>query len=245
MIRLIVSLCLAFLIAATLGCAASGAGGREVPVVQGDNGCVPAVIEATAGEKLDLRVKNETGNTYEIEGIDGTNLEEVLVPEGRSRSIGYRVPETGGVSKLKCYVPGGVSTIIEIRAGEGVISATEDDAADDREADASRADATVNVSLVDYAVIPDVDTIDAGTVRFAATNDSGSLVHELAVLTVNTDGSLENLGEIEDIAPGEGGAITVDLEPGSYQLACLLIPGEAGSTRDHYQEGMWTAFTAE
>jgi hypothetical protein len=77
-----------------------------VDVTQGDDGCTPAVIEATPGEKLDLRVKNETGGTYEIEGIDGTNLEEVLVPENRERSIGYNVPDEGGTHKVKCYVPG-------------------------------------------------------------------------------------------------------------------------------------------
>lgn len=245
MFRLISAAGLAFLALVTLGCAASGAGGREVQVVQSDDGCTPAVIDATPGEKLDLRVKNETGNIYEVEGIDGTNLEEVLVPEGRTRSVGFSVPNSGGVSKVKCYVPGGVSTIIEIRAGEGTVSDSGDDGADARESEAPEADATVKVSLIEYEVIPDVDTLSAGTVRFEATNDSGSLVHELAILRVATDGSLEPLGEIEDIAPGDSVAITVELEPGRYQLACLLVPGEAGSTRDHYQEGMWTLFTVE
>lgn len=71
------------------------------------------------------------------------------------------------------------------------------------------------------------------------------LVHELAVLRVEEDGSLENMGEIEDIAAGQGGTVTIELEPGDYQLACLLVPGEADSTTDHYQEGMYTEFTVE
>jgi uncharacterized cupredoxin-like copper-binding protein len=244
-IRLILSVCLVAAAIATLGCAASGAGGREVQVAQGDDGCTPLVIEATPGEKLDLRVKNETGNTYEVEGIDGTNLEEVLVPEGRTRSVGYRVPDSGGVGKVKCYTPGGVSTIIEIRAGDGTTSTDAGDSGGRDVTEAPDADATVTVSLVEYEVLPDVRSVEAGTVLFKATNDSGSLVHELAILRVESDGSLETLGEIEDLDFGAEGAIVVDLEPGRYQLACLLIPGEAGSETDHYQEGMWTEFTAE
>jgi uncharacterized cupredoxin-like copper-binding protein len=245
MFRLTLSACFALTIVVTLGCAAGGAGGREVQVLQSDDGCAPAVIEAAPGEKLDLRVKNETGTTYEIEGIDGTKLEEVQVPEGLTRSIGYSVPEGDGVSKVKCYVPGGASTIIEIRAGAGAISSGRDDASE-RATDAPQADATVvAVSLIEYKVTPDVDSVDAGTVRFKAANDSRSMVHELAILKVKSDGSLEALGEIEHIDPGAGGNMTVDLEPGRYQLACLLVPGEAGSTKDHYLEGMWTWFTVK
>jgi uncharacterized cupredoxin-like copper-binding protein len=53
------------------------------------------------------------------------------------------------------------------------------------------------------------------------------------------------MGEIEDIDPGAGGSIVIDLPAGDYQLACVLVPGEAGSTVDHYQQGMWTEFTVE
>jgi hypothetical protein len=102
-----------------LGCGASGAGGREVNITQADDGCTPTSIEATPGEKLNLVVKNDTGDIYEIEGIEGAKLEEVIVPEGRTRSIGYDVPDSGGTSKVKCYVPGGPATIIEVRAGRG------------------------------------------------------------------------------------------------------------------------------
>lgn len=183
-------------------------------------------------------------DSYEIEGIEGTNLEEVLVPEGLTRSIGYSVPEGDSISKVKCYVPGGASTIIEIRAGPGAVSTGRDDATE-RETEAPQAAATVAVSLIEYKVTPDVDNVDAGMVQFKATNDSKSMVHELAILKVKSDGSLQALGEIEHIDPGASGNMTVDLEPGRYQLACLLVPGEAGSTKDHYHEGMWTWFTVK
>ena len=96
-------------------CASSGAGGREVTIVQKDDGCAPASIAVKPGEKLKLVVKNESSRDYEIEGIEGTKLEELVVPAGKTRTPGYTVPEAGGTHKLKCYVPGGVSTIIELQ----------------------------------------------------------------------------------------------------------------------------------
>ena len=98
-----------------VACASSGAGGREVTIVQKDDGCAPASIAVKPGEKLKLVVKNESSRDYEIEGIEGTKLEELVVPAGKTRTPGYTVPEAGGTNKLKCYVPGGVSTIIELQ----------------------------------------------------------------------------------------------------------------------------------
>ncbi len=226
-------------------CAASGAGGRPVAVTQLDDGCAPTVIEAIPGEKLDLRVKNETGKTYEIEGIDGTNLQEVLVPEGRERSVGFNVPDSGGTFNVKCYVPGGVSTIIEIRAGEGSAAATDDSGRNDGDASLGPSDTTVSVGLREWAIDPDTSSVAAGAIRFDAINESTTLVHEVAVIQIQEDGDLEVLGEIENLDTGESGSIVLDLTPGDYQLACLIVPGEAGSFADHYQQGMWTEFTVE
>jgi uncharacterized cupredoxin-like copper-binding protein len=53
------------------------------------------------------------------------------------------------------------------------------------------------------------------------------------------------MGEVEDIDPGSGGSVTINLAAGKYQLACLIVPGEAGSTVDHYQQGMHTDFTVK
>ncbi|TAK53732.1 MAG: lamin tail domain-containing protein, partial [Dehalococcoidia bacterium] len=70
--------------------------------------------------KLDLVVKNESSNdTYEVEGIDGTELEEFAVPRGTTRSVPYAVPSGAATHKVKCYVPGGPSTIIDLTAGGG------------------------------------------------------------------------------------------------------------------------------
>jgi uncharacterized cupredoxin-like copper-binding protein len=53
------------------------------------------------------------------------------------------------------------------------------------------------------------------------------------------------MGEIEDVAAQTGGTVTLDLAAGAYELACLIAPGEAGSTVDHYQQGMHSDFTVE
>ena len=36
----------------------------------------------------------------------------------------------------------------------------------------------------------------------------------------------------------KSGEVTLDLPPGKYVLACLIAAGEAGSTKDHFAEGM-------
>ena len=220
-------------------CGSSGAGGRAVNVTQADSGCTPTTIQATPGEKLKLVVKNESGKDYEVEGIEGTKLEEVVVPSGRTRTPGYTVPDGAGTHKIKCYVPGGVSTIIEVQAG-GTPAAgqTPGSTATGQQAPASLA--PLAVTLTDYRVDAAADSVPAGTVTFAATNASESNVHELYVLRVKGDGSYETVKELPDILPGAGGELTVDLTPGDYVLACLIVPGEAGSTVDHFKQGMHT-----
>ena len=241
--RTILGLCLATgTTLLLLGCGASGAGGREVKITQTDDGCTPASVEATAGEKLNLVVKNETGGIYELEGIDGAKLEEVVIPEGRTRSIGYNVPGSGGTTKLKCYVPGGASTIIEVKAGEGPtgdVGAAEPT----REGEALAVDSEVVVSLNEYKIEADVPSVAAGNVEFEAEND-GKEIHELYVLKVRSSG-YDVVGEIENMKPGDSGKMTLALEAGEYQLACLIVPGEADSTVDHFKQGMHLDFVVE
>jgi uncharacterized cupredoxin-like copper-binding protein len=103
----------------------------------------------------------------------------------------------------------------------------------------------VSVSLSSYKVEADKTTVKAGKVRFTASNKETKDVHELAVLKVNGPDDFENLGEVEDIDPGKDGDVTIDLRPGKYLLACLIAPGEAGSTVDHFQQGMRLDFRVE
>ena len=100
----------------------------------------------------------------------------------------------------------------------------------------------VNVELTSFQVTSDKPSVPAGKTKFTASNVHTTDVHELAVLLVKPDGSYENLGEVEDIDPGKRGTVTIDLKPGTYVLACLIVPGEAGSTEDHLARGMHTDF---
>jgi uncharacterized cupredoxin-like copper-binding protein len=102
--------------------------------------------------------------------------------------------------------------------------------------------ATVTVGLVEWAVNPDTARVAPGPVQFVARNESTSMYHELVVLRVKDGGDYENTGEIEDLAPGTSGKLTLKLPPGKYVLACQIAKGERGSPVDHFQQGMHTPF---
>lgn len=118
---------------------------------------------------------------------------------------------------------------------------------------------TVEVMLVEFAVIPDVTEVPAGEVTFQATNDGPNDPHELVViktdlapaaLPTDQDGAvdeagsgIEVLGEIEEFAVGGTESMTLTLEPGSYVLICNLVEMEDGEVEAHYAMGMRTAFT--
>ena len=106
----------------------------------------------------------------------------------------------------------------------------------------SKPAATVQVELKEWTVSPSVTSMGAGKIRFVAKNN-GTMIHELALLSVGSDGTKRELAEVEDVTVGSEGEFEAALKPGQYQLACLLVPGEAGSTVDHYQQGMHTDFT--
>lgn len=217
----------------------SGAARRVVAITQTDDGCTPASIALTTGEKVKFEVKNDGKKDREVEGIDGTKLEEVLIPSGRTRNLDYTAPGSAGIGKIKCYIPGGNTTIIELavsgdtKSGDGEVEAT-----DNNLKTTKPAQDTVTVRLVSFGVGVDKPSVAKGATKFVATNESKTDVHELAVLRVKPDGSYENTGEIEDIDPEKSGEITLDLPAGKYVLACLIVPGEAGSKVDHLTSGM-------
>jgi hypothetical protein len=102
-----------------LGCSgeADGGGGtapRTVTVVAREDACEPTRIEVAAGERLAFEVRNEAKGDREFEGIEGTKIDEVEVPAGKSRTISYTVQQTDQSLKVKCYSASGPSTIIEL-----------------------------------------------------------------------------------------------------------------------------------
>jgi hypothetical protein len=251
MIRWTMGLALA---AAALAACAGGDGGREIVITQRDDGCTPARIDAMPGENLKLTVRNEATTNFDLEGIEGARLDAITVLQGKERTVRYSVPDGGAAThRLRCFVPGGAQTIIDVVAGGGAASSSDvtPEASSPRpnpdpEPDPQAvADSVIHVRLFEYTVTPDFASAPAGNIRFEAVNRSQTQVHELAVLRVLADGSLENRGEIEDIAAGGEGKVTLELEPGTYVLACLIVPGEAGSEVDHFAEGMRADFTVE
>lgn len=94
-------------------CGSDDSGDRRlIQITQTDESCSPAAIELTAGEKVKFEVKNDGKKDQEVEGIDGTKLEELLIPSGKTRSINYTAPKDAGEQKVKCYAPGGQATIL-------------------------------------------------------------------------------------------------------------------------------------
>lgn len=125
----------------------------------------------------------------------------------------------------------------------------------DDEEEEGAAGATVNVSLIEWSVVPDTTSVAAGSVTFTATND-GAENHELVVIRTDlapdalpvVEGKVDEeqvdvIGEIEEFAPGQTESATFDLEPGNYVLICNITEvGENGEIESHYQLGMRTAF---
>ena len=126
----------------------------------------------------------------------------------------------------------------------------------------SGGEASVAVTLQEFAVAADPASVQAGAVTFDVTNDGPDDVHEFVVLKTDlgptelptdNDGAvledgegIEVIDEIEDIPVGETPTLAVDLDAGSYVLICNILQKEDDGTLEaHYSEGMRTAFTVE
>lgn len=120
---------------------------------------------------------------------------------------------------------------------------------------------TVTVLLSEFVVEPDLFTVDAGEVTFAAQNKGGE-THELLVvkaasaghLPVDDHGAFDEagfgrvnvLGEVEDLEPGQEKSLTLDLEAGPCVLLCNIVEEEeSGEVERHFAEGMHISFHAE
>jgi uncharacterized cupredoxin-like copper-binding protein len=118
---------------------------------------------------------------------------------------------------------------------------------------------TVGVTLQEFSVIPDQESVSAGEVTFDVENTGPEDVHEFVViktdlapdaLPTDENGAVEEEGEgmevideIEDLPVGETQSLTVDLEAGNYALICNIWDEEEQEA--HYAVGMRTAFTVE
>lgn len=116
----------------------------------------------------------------------------------------------------------------------------------------------VNVTLQEFAVIPDVLSVPAGSITFNAQNIGPMDPHELVVvktdlpasgLPTREDGAfdeeadgVEIIGEIEEFAVGTTESATWDLAAGHYVLLCNLVEMEDDGLEAHYALGMWIDF---
>jgi uncharacterized cupredoxin-like copper-binding protein len=115
---------------------------------------------------------------------------------------------------------------------------------------------TVDVSLIDYEVLPKVTSIDAGEITFKVKNN-GTFLHEFVVdkgadaaaLPTKPDGEVneddipesDHLGEIEDIEPGSTKTLKLTLPAGKYVFFCNRVDGKIV----HYMKGMRVNFTVK
>ena len=74
---------------------------------------------------------------------------------------------------------------------------------------------TVDISETEYKLDPADASVKAGSVTFNVAND-GQTVHNLEI---EGNGVEE---ESEDLQPGSTGELTVDLEPGTYEMYCSI-----------------------
>lgn len=108
---------------------------------------------------------------------------------------------------------------------------------------------TVVVTLDEFTVSSDKETIGAGTVTFEVTND-GEVSHNLNVIKTDLDAGdlpvadsivdealVDVVDKTDDIDTGSSASVSVELEAGSYVLIC--------NVPTHYEAGMTVAFTVE
>ncbi len=107
-----------------------------------------------------------------------------------------------------------------------------------------------DMTMATMGIKVDTQTVPAGQVTFEVTNDSKGMIHEMLISPVSDtsvalpyltdedrvdEDAAGHLGEVSELDPGKGGALKIELKPGSYIVYCN-IPG-------HYVLGMWTLLT--
>ena len=116
----------------------------------------------------------------------------------------------------------------------------------------------LDVTLDEYSVVTNLDTLPEGPIKFDLKND-GELTHELLIvrsdipgaeLPTKDDGSFDDGAggvdvrrEIEDIEAGEKTSRSYALEPGNYVLLCNIVEDIDGTETSHYAQGMWIELT--
>lgn len=120
----------------------------------------------------------------------------------------------------------------------------------------------ITVNLRNWAVEPTKTEIAAGTYAFTATHEeeghggghgaeTGGATHQLVIARL-PDGASPGESKfgspvlnLTNIKPGEDKSGEVILEPGRYELSCLVVEKVSGKDVNHYAEGMYTLLTVQ
>lgn len=118
----------------------------------------------------------------------------------------------------------------------------------------------VTVNLTNWAMEPSSGVLKAGKVAFTATHveehgghgaSEGGETHQLLVARL-PDGKKGGKGDfgspvlnLSEIKMGESKTGEVTLEPGTYELACLVVEQVNGKSVNHYGKGMYATVTVE
>ena len=238
-LRTIVPLIFALALLALVACNDDGGSDvRTLTVVAHDHGCTPTAFVVEPGRYVQLRLENESSSAFTLRDNEG-GFEDIAAEPGEVGEAFYLIPKGTGAYELLCSPEGDVPTNITITA---VVDGMPDEP---DTSDASSPSTSLAVSLANFTITPSERTLSAGSVTFIATNASSESVHELNVLELQDDGSFVKVAAIAPIPPEAGGSVTVDLQPGTYRLACQIGIGESGSIVDHYQQGMWVDISVE
>ena len=74
-------------------------------------------------------------------------------------------------------------------------------------------------------------------------HDEGGEIHDLQVMRKPPSGDMELIGQVQGLRMGEAKALTLELQPGEYELSCNVVEEVGGRTISHYKEGMVASFT--
>jgi uncharacterized cupredoxin-like copper-binding protein len=92
------------------GCSLTSVGsGQEMRVTAAERGGTmslkPEVITVRVGAEVTFAVENEGSQDHEFESPEA-GIEEILIPPGRTRRVGWTAPSEPGVFPVYCDLPG-------------------------------------------------------------------------------------------------------------------------------------------
>jgi uncharacterized cupredoxin-like copper-binding protein len=158
-------------------------------------------------------------------------------------------------------VLGSVAGIVLVSLAGMACAGDDDSQADEAGGTATEAGNELTVLLTNWAVEPSQAKVAAGTVRITAMHEmadhgsmsEGGATHQLLVAPLpdgaepgNNSFGAPIVLNIPDLKPGESQTEEVELEPGRYELACLVLEEmDSMDSLNHYEKGMFAVLVVE